>query len=252
MSGTVWTKFYWADWMSDAGVRRSSLAARGLWIDMLCIAAQADPIGYLTVKKVPLTVKDIARMVGESEPETGTLLDELERNGVFSRDRNGTIFSRRIVRDEKKARTAQNNGKKGGNPSLGNSSGKSASDNLPDKGALKPHIPESSYQEREKQEARAGALIRSIPHEPDGWPADYREIFWASYPHKVGKADALAKLDRVRKRGIQWNKILIGLAAYIQTKPPDRPWCNPATWLHQERWEDQPRNVVQMRRAPDV
>jgi hypothetical protein len=23
-------------------------------------------------------------------------------------------------------------------------------------------------------------------------------------------------------------------------KTDDRPWCNPATWLNQERWADQP------------
>lgn len=252
MSGTIWNKFYWSDWMSDAGVRRSCLAARGLWIDMLCIAAQADPIGYLTVKKVPLTVKDIARMVGESEPETGTLLAELERNGVFSRDRNGTIYSRRIVRDAKKSRTAQNNGKKGGNPSLGNKTDNSSSDNIQLKGDLKPQKPEANNPEREKQETRAGALIGLIPHDADGWPSDYREIFWASYPHKVGKGDAIAKLERVRKRGVPWDKILVGLAAYVQSKPPDRPWCNPATWINQGRWDDEPQNFSPQRRVVDV
>jgi hypothetical protein len=114
MSATVWSKFYWSDWLSDAGLRRSSFAARGLWIDMLCIAAQSDPIGYLTVKKVPLSVNDIARMCGGSEPDVRSLLDELDRNGVLSRDRNGTIYSRRIVRDAKKAGIAKKNGKLGG------------------------------------------------------------------------------------------------------------------------------------------
>lgn len=179
--------------MSDAGVRRSSLSARGLWIDMLCIAAQADPIGYLTVKKVPLTVKDIARMVGESEPETETLIAELERNGVFSRDRNGTIFSRRIVRDVKKARTAQNNGKLGGNPSIGNKRGISASVNLQDNPSLKPHIPEASIQEKEKQDGAPdgdppkvvplrryvfeGRVIRLEQPAYDRWKATYFAIF---------------------------------------------------------------------------
>lgn len=31
---------------------------------------------------------------------------------------------------------------------------------------------------------------------------------------------------------------------YIATKPPDRNWCNPATWLNQERWRDEPAAVL--------
>ena len=37
-------------------------------------------------------------------------MKELEAEGVFSRDRNGTIYSKRMVRDDKKAATAQKNG----------------------------------------------------------------------------------------------------------------------------------------------
>lgn len=155
MSGTIWSKFYWSDWLSDACLRRSSIAARGLWIDMLCIAAQSDPIGYLKVNNVPLTVNDIARMCGVSEPETGTLIDELERNGVLSRDRTGTIYSRRMVRDEKKARTAKKNGKLGGNPTLTNHSGISASDNPEDKSGVNTHIPITNNQEPKRKESRS-------------------------------------------------------------------------------------------------
>lgn len=158
MSATVWGKFYWGDWLSDAGLRRSGFAARGLWIDMLCIAAQADPIGYLTVKKVPLSVNDIARMVGGSEPEVRTLLEELERNGVLSRDRNGTIFSRRVVRDAKKSREAKKNGKLGGNPTLSNDNGKSGEVNLPDNGEVKPQKPETTFLEERKKDAAVAAL----------------------------------------------------------------------------------------------
>lgn len=94
----------------------------------------------------------------------------------------------------------------------------------------------------------------NITHLPvrDDWPFNYRDLFWASYPHKVGKADALAKLDRARKRGVSWKKIITSLAAYVQSKPPDRPWCNPATWINQGRWDDEPQNFSPQRRVVDV
>jgi DNA-binding Lrp family transcriptional regulator len=118
MAGTTWSKFYWSDWLSDPAVRACSPAARGLWIDMLCVAAGHDPIGYVAVNGRSLSAEEIARIAGLAAPEVETLLRELERNGVFSRDRKGVIFSRRMVRDQKRVQSARKNGKEGGNPLL--------------------------------------------------------------------------------------------------------------------------------------
>ncbi len=114
MGGTIWSKFFWSDWLSDTGLRRCSLAARGLWMDMLCFATDCDPPGYLVQSGLPFDSADIARLTGASVQEVAPLLEELERNGVFSRDRHGTIYSRRIVRDVKKHESAVTNGRKGG------------------------------------------------------------------------------------------------------------------------------------------
>lgn len=63
--------------------------------------------------------------------------------------------------------------------------------------------------------------------------------FWLTYPHKVGKGAAEAKYRTARKSATQ-AELLDGVARYKRTKPDDRPWCNPATWLNQQRWLDQP------------
>lgn len=66
--------------------------------------------------------------------------------------------------------------------------------------------------------------------------------FWAIYPHKVGKAPALKALSSaLRKASIE--EICAGVERYVATKPPDRQWCNPATWLNQERWLDMPSAI---------
>lgn len=89
--------------------------------------------------------------------------------------------------------------------------------------------------ETEKKDTRASALNLF-----DDWPKDYRELFWGKYPHKVGKPDALKKLDAVHKRGgVTWAEFNAGLDRYIG-KNDERPWCNPATWINQQRWADQP------------
>lgn len=165
----VWSKFFWQDWESDPAVRLCSMAAQGLWMRMLCIAAAHDPIGYVAVAGKGLDETSLARLTGCQESEVISLLGELDRNGVFSRDRQGRIYSRRMTRDARKAAVAKNNGRKGGNPSLGKGEGNSASDNQQDKGVDNPHKPRAKSQD-EKAKAfskRANAPKKSWEHEID-------------------------------------------------------------------------------------
>lgn len=76
-------------------------------------------------------------------------------------------------------------------------------------------------------------------------PADRGDfvVFWAAYPNRVGKADAAKSFERVMKsRRVTFEALMDGLGRYV-TKTDDRPWCNPATWLNQGRWDDQPATV---------
>jgi hypothetical protein len=68
------------------------------------------------------------------------------------------------------------------------------------------------------------------------------DAFWSAYPHKVGKKAAEKKYWVVR-RDVSHEAIMHGLALYKETKPAWKAWCNPMTWLHQGRWEDQPADV---------
>lgn len=63
--------------------------------------------------------------------------------------------------------------------------------------------------------------------------------FWKAWDHKVGKPAAEKAFAKAfAKHGLQ--PILDGLARYIASKPPDRPWLNPSTFLNQERFLDEP------------
>jgi hypothetical protein len=105
-------QFYPGDWLHDSGLRSCSLAARGLWIDVMSLMHQAHPYGYLTYPSSkdgaedqqkdilhPILPASLARMVGATPHQTQKLLKELEAAGVFSR-KDGVIFSRRMIRDE--------------------------------------------------------------------------------------------------------------------------------------------------------
>lgn len=144
-------------------------------MDMLCIAAQHDPIGLVAINGEGLSVDDIARMAGADPREAATLISELERNDVFARDRKGIIYSRRMVRDAKKAATAKKNGKEGGNPKLGKHKGNSASDKGQLKPPDKPYKLEAKSQELEQRsraecEALEARLRQAAGAESDPFP----------------------------------------------------------------------------------
>ena len=105
MSATIWGKFFWSDWRSDPGLRSCSYAARGLWIDMLCIAAEAEPKGFVSVAGRACDAKAIARVTGGQIEEVTFLIAELEEHAVFSRDQSGAIFSRRMIADGERSRS---------------------------------------------------------------------------------------------------------------------------------------------------
>ena len=128
-------QFYPGDWLRDTALRCCSVAARGLWIDMLCIMHQGEPYGHLTVKGTPLEPPALGRMVGASPREINLWLAELEGAKVFSRTSIGVIFSRRMVNDERIREARAAGGKLGGNPALVGEKDNLAT-NLPSDGRL--------------------------------------------------------------------------------------------------------------------
>lgn len=68
------------------------------------------------------------------------------------------------------------------------------------------------------------------------------EAWYARYPHKVGRGQAERAFSKaIREASME--TLVAGLEAYIRDKPPDRDWCNPATWLNGKRWLDQPNEL---------
>jgi hypothetical protein len=156
--------FYWKDYENDEGLRVSSLAAQGLWMRLLCVAAKSDPYGYVLINGCEIGVTGVARLCGVSETEAATLLNELERNGVFSRDRKGRIFSRRMTKEKATREKARKNGAKGGNPRLSVSHGKEkeklGSVNQEDNPPVKPPYPlPHSPEEERRTEAKASVVL---------------------------------------------------------------------------------------------
>lgn len=166
MSANPWMKFYPSDWRSDQALRVCSLAARGLWIEMLCVMHTAIPYGHLLINGSPVSDTQLAMLAGIPSEQVAALVGELETAGVFSRTSKGVIYSRRMTRDEKKAVLARKNGKAGGNPNLCKTKPNPPPDNPPDNphvnGEDKAQRPEARSQKEERGGGSAGAGAREV------------------------------------------------------------------------------------------
>lgn len=163
------SQYYWGEWLSDKALQSCSLAARGMWHEMNCWMHQSDPYGHLYLAGLPISTEKLANLLRISKSSCKKLLKELEDSGVFSRDENGAIFSRRMVRDEalRQRRAAggeagaehgvkgAEHGKKGGRPSTGRGVNKPP---------LEPPPSSSSSSSSSFNTSRAGALV--VPGKP--------------------------------------------------------------------------------------
>ena len=69
--------------------------------------------------------------------------------------------------------------------------------------------------------------------------SDEFETFWRHYPEKAGKKPASKAFTKARK-SISLEGLLQALERYIEVcHAKRRPYCHAATWLNQERWNDE-------------
>ena len=210
-----WLKWYPADWRADPRLRMCSLAARGLWIELIGYMHESPRYGYLLIGDRPPTVKQIATLVGEQVKAVERAMDELETSGVFSVE-DGIIYSRRMVRDKAKADADRENGRSGGNPKLieGDNGGVNPHSNPEDK-AARGHAPATQKLEARSQKeeptlegsepeprslrspagyAFEGTIVRLSQRDFDAWKTSF-----FSYP------DLRAELETIDARLVEQN-----------------------------------------------
>ena len=119
MSARPWFKFYPSDWQAELGAsklldRRKRLVARDAPVDALGRAPRAPHVTKRTADRTRRTCQPLPNLFDEC----AKLVDELRQAKVFSATRKAVIFSRKMVRDEKKSSNGKRTGKLGGNPQL--------------------------------------------------------------------------------------------------------------------------------------
>lgn len=174
-----WFKFYPADWRADQSLRLCSAAARGLWVECMCLMHEAKPYGHLLVNGKSVTDAQLAIQTGIPQDQITALIGELDNAGVFSRNSDGVIYSRKMTRSAKRAAINKKNGKSGGNPSLVN-----RTDNPSDKPPLALEARGQSLDKQEpKKEGSSQDLVRSLSRtlkNQKDWTPQQRKAAWLS------------------------------------------------------------------------
>jgi hypothetical protein len=252
-----WMKFYPSDWRADQTLRICSLAARGLWIECMCIMHEAEPYGHLAIKGKPVTNAQLAILSGTDPATVATLLTELEEAGVFSKNRVGVIYSRRMTRDEKKRKDGEKSAKNGTLPNSrrGKQVVEKKEEKLPPTGpadrvvegvACKPpstQKPEArNYTDTEAK--ASGAIAASEPQVSqavviDLFPAEEHtpaQMMWGTYLHELADMTGKSTKDpSLRKLLGQWSKAYGGEQAVCEAisdaSARQPPLADPVPWI---------------------
>jgi hypothetical protein len=106
-------QFYPADWRKDVELQSCGYVARGIWWEMLCVMHECRPYGHLSRNGKPMPEASVAELIKVPLRIYRRALAELEDNGVAGRLPDGTIYSRRMVRDERLRQVRAEAGKLG-------------------------------------------------------------------------------------------------------------------------------------------
>lgn len=243
-------KFYTSDWRADPRLKMCSPAARGMWIEMICLMHEATPYGHLLVHGQNPTEAQLASLTGIQIAELGGLIAELERNGVFSRTREGVIYSRKLVRMEQKAAIARRNGKKGGSLPVGKRSENNGWDNPSLKSDDKPQKPYS----RSQKEEDANASLSELRIAVDAFNATAAEAGWPQCQRLSKAREAALKAILAECGGIDGWRIALAKARASPhlTGQNDRGWTASFDFLTQAssfaklmegNYDPRPRNI---------
>lgn len=111
------TTFFWNDWDNEPGLKFCGLAAQGLWLKMLSLAARSREYGVVLVGDHPSLRQDLpnllAQACGEVPELIGQLIDKLVTFKVASVDDKGRLFNRRMVAEAKLSDARAQAGRKG-------------------------------------------------------------------------------------------------------------------------------------------
>lgn len=157
MTDTPWLKFYPRDWRGDQALRAVSIAARGLWMECICIMHEAKPYGHLVLNGAPIDGGTLARMTGTPVDEVSALVAELRQAGVLSVTGRGVVFSRRMTKDHARAQK----GRKSANLRWSQAAENKHENDVPNRHPIRYPITQKPEARNQKDINTSGGALRS-------------------------------------------------------------------------------------------
>jgi len=107
--------FYWGDWFKATDVQSLPKDIRCTWFELLGRMWESEKRGFFCSNGEPFSAEENALILGFGNDINlcNFHLNFLEKKGIFSRTKEGIIYSRRMVRDCKLSKTRKLAGKKG-------------------------------------------------------------------------------------------------------------------------------------------
>lgn len=162
---------------------------------------------------------------------------ELTGNEAFLWDGLKMDMDRASEAYEKTVRANRENGIKGGRPPKPSETQDNPKNPLGFSETQKTHLSQEQRTKNKEQGTKNNTTGDIPPVSPPGF-----DRFWSAYPKKTGKGAALQAFKRIS--GVPVDVMLYA----IEQQRHSRQWQedngrfipNPATWLNQRRWEDEP------------
>ena len=164
---------------------------------MICFMHEGNPYGHLKVGNKVILPSNLCGMVGATLSDVEGWLDELKQAGVYENAEDGSILSKRMIRDENLRNMRAAGGKLGGNPSLKDNHKVNLEDKQkPTPSSSSASSPSSSSSNNSVKTARGSRLPQSF--DPDfqfaveqGIPDVQQELekfrdYWQSQPGQKG------------------------------------------------------------------
>ncbi|MFG1202348.1 hypothetical protein V5F29_08140 [Xanthobacter aminoxidans] len=228
------------------------MAARGLWMECLCIMHEAKPYGHLLINGEAVEDDVLARMVGAPVDEVRTLMSELRKAGVLSVTRSGVIFSRRMMKDHARAQKGANSARKRWSQHAENKEEKEPPNRVPNRPPI-TQKPEARYQKDNIGAPAAGSSAKSTKAKghslPDDWkPAEKhftaaaklgRDARWVQRQAEAMRNWALANAHQSNTLKSDWDRAFLNWIDTSHqresprspaTAPPSRPDASSVDW----------------------
>ncbi len=211
--------WYFDEWL--AGTARLDAAERGVYVTICnLIYSHGGPIDSEGLASLCGCHGNAFRRIIARLKKLGKIIENGSQIGV---KRCGKEIERALIRLEK----ASENGGKGGRPSNKINGLEKPAGYFPGKLAGASFNLQPTTYNLQPKETRASRASSN----------DAFDRWWEGYPEKVGKGAARKAFPKALSK-TSLDQLIAGVERYKATKPVDRSWCNPATWLNQERWLD--------------